>query len=44
VYDRAQAEGASRVYWLTHETNTSAQALYDKLAARSGFIQYRRVF
>jgi GNAT superfamily N-acetyltransferase len=44
VYERAEAEGASRVYWLTHETNTSAQALYDKLATRSGFIQYRKVF
>ena len=44
VYARAREAGASRVYWLTHETNTSAQALYDKLAARSGFIQYRRVF
>ncbi len=44
VYEKAQAAGASRVYWLTHETNTAAQALYDKVAARSGFIQYRRVF
>ncbi|WP_230532766.1 GNAT family N-acetyltransferase [Microvirga roseola] len=44
VYERAQAHGASRVYWLTHETNTAAQALYDKVASRSGFIQYRRVF
>jgi len=44
VYERAQADGASRVYWLTHETNTAAQALYDKVASRSGFIQYRRVF
>lgn len=44
VYERAQADGASRVYWLTHETNTDAQALYDKIATRSGFIQYRRVF
>ena len=44
VYERAQAHGASRVYWLTHETNTAAQALYDKVAARSGFIQYRKVF
>jgi GNAT superfamily N-acetyltransferase len=33
--------GASRVIWLTHETNTQAQALYDKVAARTGFIQYR---
>jgi GNAT superfamily N-acetyltransferase len=39
----AQAAGASRVYWLTHETNAQAIALYDKVAARSGFIQYRRL-
>lgn len=44
VYEKAEADGASRVYWLTHETNTSAQALYDKVATRSGFIQYRKVF
>jgi GNAT superfamily N-acetyltransferase len=44
VYGRAKADGASRVYWLTHETNTAAQALYDKVAARSGFIQYRKLF
>ncbi|WP_243368747.1 GNAT family N-acetyltransferase [Microvirga solisilvae] len=44
VYERAKADGAARVYWLTHETNTDAQALYDKVAARSGFIQYRKVF
>ncbi|MBZ6075040.1 GNAT family N-acetyltransferase [Microvirga puerhi] len=44
VYGRAQADGASRVYWLTHETNTTAQILYDKVAAKSGFIQYRKLF
>jgi len=44
VETQARAQGASRVYWLTHETNTSAQALYDKLAERSGFIQYRKLF
>ena len=43
VYAAAQAEGASRVYWLTHETNATARALYDKLADRPGFIQYRRM-
>lgn len=43
VYACAQADGASRVYWLTHETNTTAQKLYDKVAHRSGFIQYRKV-
>ena len=44
VYEKARGDGASRVYWLTHETNTSAQALYDKIAVKSGFIQYRQVF
>ena len=44
VEDRARAAGASRVYWLTHETNATARALYDTLADRPGFIQYRKVF
>lgn len=39
----AQAAGASRVYWLTHESNAQAMALYDQVAARSGFVQYRRL-
>lgn len=42
VYDTARKQGASRVYWLTHETNTDAMKLYDKVAERSGFVQYRR--
>jgi GNAT superfamily N-acetyltransferase len=44
VEGKARAAGASRIYWLTHETNTEARALYDKLAERSGFIQYRKLF
>jgi GNAT superfamily N-acetyltransferase len=44
VYDRARAAGASRVYWLTHESNSTARALYDTLADRPGFIQYRKLF
>lgn len=42
VYAEAQRAGSPRVYWLTHETNATARALYDKLAERSGFIQYRK--
>ena len=42
VYARADANNWDRVYWLTHETNTTARALYDKLAQNRGFIQYRR--
>jgi GNAT superfamily N-acetyltransferase len=44
VYSRAREQGASRVYWLTQEGNATARALYDKLAERSGFIQYRKLF
>ncbi len=44
VNEEARAKGASRVHWLTHETNTDARALYDKVSERSGFIQYRKVF
>lgn len=44
VYADARSRGASRVYWLTHETNHNARQLYDRLAERSGFIHYRNVF
>ena len=44
VYDAAKASGCSRVHWLTHETNTDAMQLYDRVAERSGFVQYRRIF
>ena len=42
VYAEAREEGASRVYWLTHETNTVAMQLYDKVADKSRFVQYRK--
>ncbi|RFB80967.1 GNAT family N-acetyltransferase [Methylovirgula sp. 4M-Z18] len=42
VYGAAKAAGAGRVYWMTHETNLPAQALYDTLADKPGFIQYRK--
>lgn len=44
VEAEARKAGASRVYWLTQEDNAAARALYDKLAERSGFIQYRKIF
>ena len=44
VEERARRAGASRVYWLTQESNAVARALYDTLAERSGFIQYRKLF
>ena len=44
VYAAAQAYGANRVHWLTQEDNTQARQLYDRIASRSGFIQYRQLF
>jgi len=43
VYDVAADQGCSRVHWLTHETNTDAMMLYDRIADRSGFLQYRHM-
>ncbi len=44
VYAKAKEAGASRVYWLTQEGNATARVLYEKVAERSGFIQYRKIF
>ena len=43
VYGRAAELKCNRVYWLTHETNETAMQLYDRVAERSGFVQYRKV-
>ncbi|HEY3808896.1 MAG TPA: GNAT family N-acetyltransferase [Steroidobacteraceae bacterium] len=43
VYERARGAGIGSVYWQTHESNTVAMRLYDKIAARSGFIVYDKV-
>lgn len=31
-----------RIYWLTQESNITAQHLYDRIAAKTGFIQYKK--
>lgn len=41
VHAEARQAGCSRVYWLTHETNATAVRLYDAVAERTGFIQYK---
>ena len=43
VYEQAKAAGCPRVYWQTHETNSTATLLYDKVAEKSGFVVYRKV-
>jgi hypothetical protein len=40
VRDWAADAGLDQVYWLTHEANTTARALYDRVAHRSGFLHY----
>ena len=37
VYRATRDLGLPRVYWLTHETNETAMALYDRIAEKSGF-------
>jgi GNAT superfamily N-acetyltransferase len=44
VYDRARLAGATRVYWLTRQTNETAMRLYDKIAENTGIIVYRKNF
>ncbi|MCO7518624.1 MULTISPECIES: GNAT family N-acetyltransferase [unclassified Pseudomonas] len=42
VYATAKAAGCSKVHWLTHETNATAISLYQQVAERPGFIQFRK--
>ncbi|MEV4114837.1 GNAT family N-acetyltransferase [Nonomuraea sp. NPDC049695] len=41
VTNWARERGCSRVYWNTHESNTTARTLYDKVAENRGFIRYQ---
>ncbi|WP_244475312.1 MULTISPECIES: GNAT family N-acetyltransferase [unclassified Rhizobium] len=40
--DLAREKQAGRLYWLTQDTNAPARRLYDRIAAASGFVQYRK--
>ena len=42
TYAAAREAGSPRVYWQTHETNSTAMKLYDQIAERSGFLVYRK--
>jgi GNAT superfamily N-acetyltransferase len=41
VAKAGKAKGAERLYWVTDEANKTAQALYEKLATKTDFIQFR---
>src|SRR5262245_55397342 len=40
VKDEAAKIGVTNVYWMTHETNTTARRLYDRVARKTGFLEY----
>ena len=42
IYREADARGATRTYWVTEEANEMARRLYDTVAVRAPFVQYRR--
>jgi GNAT superfamily N-acetyltransferase len=42
VYEEADRRNCTRTYWATQEFNYRARGLYDKLATKSPFVQYRR--
>jgi len=42
VAEAATARGAERMYWVTEGPNATAQALYDKVADRTDYVQYRK--
>ncbi len=43
TYAEAKAKGANRVHWLTHDTNARAMVLYNDVADKTGFVQYRKI-
>ncbi|MFD5427947.1 GNAT family N-acetyltransferase [Streptomyces sp. NPDC127084] len=38
----AREAGAEKLYWQTHSGNTTARALYDRVARHEGFVVYER--
>ncbi|ORM62848.1 GNAT family N-acetyltransferase [Pantoea rodasii] len=41
VNTAAEAMNCSKVYWMTRENNYRARALYDQMATKTDFVQYR---
>ena len=43
VYTTAKANDCDKVHWLTHESNATAIQLYERIAERPGYIQFRKM-
>ncbi|MFB2537712.1 MULTISPECIES: GNAT family N-acetyltransferase [unclassified Acinetobacter] len=41
LYDYVKKNNYARVYWLSKEDNHTARLLYDKIAKKTDFVQYR---
>jgi len=42
VYAAAEAKGCTNVYWHTHDHNTTARQLYDRVGVLSDFVRYEK--
>jgi GNAT superfamily N-acetyltransferase len=42
VYCEADTRLCTRTYWATQESNAAARTLYDRMATKTPFVQYRR--
>jgi len=40
--EQAKNAGTKQIYWQTHESNTVAMRLYEKVVEKSGFVVYRK--
>jgi GNAT superfamily N-acetyltransferase len=44
VVDLCRTRGVADIYWHTHASNDPARRLYDRIAADTGFVVYRKFF
>lgn len=44
IYAFAESKNCNRVYWVTDAQNIAAQKLYDSMATKTNFVQYRKNF
>lgn len=44
IYAFAESKNCNRIYWVTDAQNIAAQKLYDSMATKTDFVQYRKNF